>query len=289
MKKPLTVEEQVDYLENNKNVVYNNTKKEVAMEFLLTNNYTDVITPYKYLFHYLNDKSANEYKTGKEYIYRDRAIFKSYKENNKHYYPNEIDFTEYIEQFNNDRNTSDTIIVPIINFERIFKAVCSYHFLLYGNEGKSFTDETEVKNYLSKLKLKLEYNQIEIKGRSNRKMQSAVDALSNSITEYGVYCGLDDMSFSTIQTLFQTFDNPLKKQIFQDMKNRGQDIGSNQLTDFEYKLFNLIGIRNVVVHGNSLEIHLRYKNRGQIYEGKLRSKDERFKIQQVIDWLMNKA
>lgn len=51
-KKPLSIEEQIDYLEKSKSVVYNKCSKEEARHILYKYkyNYINVISPFKYYF-----------------------------------------------------------------------------------------------------------------------------------------------------------------------------------------------------------------------------------------------
>ena len=61
-KKPLTIEEQVDYLEKNKHVVYNITSKDEAKVYLYNHNYINVISPFKERFarHDENDAAVRD-------------------------------------------------------------------------------------------------------------------------------------------------------------------------------------------------------------------------------------
>lgn len=57
-KKPLTIEQQVNYLEKSKRVIYKEASKEESEKFLYTHNYINVISPFKYHFA-KKDKNGN--------------------------------------------------------------------------------------------------------------------------------------------------------------------------------------------------------------------------------------
>lgn len=61
-KKPLTIEQQVNYLEKTKRVVYKEVSKEESEEFLYTHNYINVISPFKYHFAKKDKNGANVIK-----------------------------------------------------------------------------------------------------------------------------------------------------------------------------------------------------------------------------------
>ena len=60
-KKPLKIEEQIQYLKDNKRVIFKNESEEESKEYLLINNYINVISPFKYEF-FKKDKNGNPIK-----------------------------------------------------------------------------------------------------------------------------------------------------------------------------------------------------------------------------------
>ena len=96
-KKPLTIEQQVNYLEKTKRVVYKEVSKEESEEFLYTHNYINVISPFKHCFCKIE-------KNGK-------PIKDSF---GRHIYDNDTDFYEYEKEYRKER-----IIYPKL-YESLF-------------------------------------------------------------------------------------------------------------------------------------------------------------------------
>lgn len=80
-----TLDEQIQYLKENKRVCFNVIDEKSAKDILFKYNYINIITPFKHHFAKLSNK--------KEVI----------KENGHHVYENNIEFSEYYELYKNER------------------------------------------------------------------------------------------------------------------------------------------------------------------------------------------
>ena len=104
-KKPLTVDEQIEYLKKNKRIVFNNISEKDAKEILLKFGYINVISPFKYIF-------------------ADKVKGIPVKINNRHVYGRDVDFKEYFDLYNKERGKYPKLYRTISNFEVRFNAIC---------------------------------------------------------------------------------------------------------------------------------------------------------------------
>ena len=79
------LEEQIEYLKNNKRVCFNVIDEKNAKDILFKYNYINVISPYKHYFAKLNNK--------KEVI----------KMDGNHVYERDVEFNEYYELYKSER------------------------------------------------------------------------------------------------------------------------------------------------------------------------------------------
>lgn len=239
-KKPLSIEEQVDYLEKNKRVVYNECDKEQAKKILLRYNYINVITPYKHRFALKNKKGIT---------IRD--------DNNNHIYEHDVDFNEYYNCYRNERNNYPTIYKNIMKFETTFNAVLSYGTIYYYNisSEETFLDFiNDLHNNLSILESQRTYKQSVINHMNNE-----IDKLIEDINRYAsVYILMDRISLSTAITIFRCCNIQLRKLIFQTLLQLNSTVGYKTFESFDDFLTRLPSVRNFVCHFNSLEVLVNY-------------------------------
>jgi hypothetical protein len=76
-KHPLSNAEQVNYIEENKNVVYSQYSKEKAIQYLYEHSYINVITPFKHRFAEKDKKTGIPLRDGLgNHIYTHKVDFK---------------------------------------------------------------------------------------------------------------------------------------------------------------------------------------------------------------------
>lgn len=232
------ISEQIQYLNEKKRVQYNNMDKDSASDKLLRFNYINIITPFKHKFAQLNDK--------KEVI----------KVDGNHVYENDIEFSEYYDLFVKERKTYPTIIDNIMYFELQFKSITAYYIL----NRYSINNSEELTLFLDTLNLKFSLNT-----RYNEKrithMINHIEELKKTIFQYAdVYCFFDRLSLGNMLTIYTCLETHIQNEIFSDLKSFNLNFNVNKVPDFIDKVFCLVSIRNCVMHGNSLEILIRFYN-----------------------------
>lgn len=236
MKKILTTKEMVEHTTISKRVVHNDV--EYSEKFLLMNNYQNVISAHKHNFH-----------SGKD-------------DNQKHIYSSDIEFARYVEEFNNERKDYPIIREKACMFEFYFKNLVNYYFLeeykKHCIKYKMHCDELNIitfldsrKNYCHAKKLKVQHSK-------------TMDIITNKLVydnqnNVSPFVTLNKLHLSEIRFLFVSLNKQNRGKIVRELVNNNfLSIPGNKndrLKNFEYSLGRLIGIRNVVVHNNSLWIY----------------------------------
>ena len=234
-----TILEQLDYLNKNKRVQFNEMNRDSAGDKLLEYNYINVITPFKHKFAKLNEKKEVEKIKG------------------SHIYERNVEFSEYYNFFINERKYYPIIITNILDFEIHFKTIVAYYILTT----YKLNDSNSLEHFLDTLKLKFSF----LKSKYNKKrishMNNHLDSLKEDIFKYAdIYCFFDRMSLGNILTIFTCLDNTIQNKIIKDLKNFQMTFNVDKVPDFIEKVFCLVSIRNCVMHCNSLEILIRFYN-----------------------------
>ncbi len=233
-----TIEEQIEYLKENKRIRFNIINEKDAKEILFRYNYINIISPYKHRFAKLDKK--------KEVI----------KENGNHVYEREVEFSEYYELYNSERKKYPIISKNIISFETIFKSIFSYRVLTT----YTFEEENDIYQFLALIRLRIPKNQKYSLKRIEH-MNNQIKKMEMNVSKYhDIYCFFDRMSLGQILTIFCGLDYKEQDLIFKDCKKEGIDFGVDKTPDFIVKMFTLIAVRNCVMHCNSLEILIRFYN-----------------------------
>lgn len=231
-------QEQVEYLKANKRITFNSIHEEQARDILFKYNYINVITPYKHRFSKC-DKDGNEVKN-----------------DGKHIYERDVEFSEYFNLFKDERSKYPIIIKNILGYELRFKSIMAYRILT----STEISDEKELVAYLETLRLRIPLNSDYNYSRLEH-MNNHIDQLEKSIRDYAdIYCFFDRMSLGVSLTIFSGLDQGLQKQLLKDFERLGMNFGVKNINDFIDKVFTLVAIRNCVMHCNSLEILIRYYN-----------------------------
>lgn len=230
--------EQIEYLEHNKRIQFDNINVKEAKEVLLRYNYINVITPFKHHFAKLNSH---------------REVIKI---DNKHVYERNVDFNEYYNYFVKERKQYPIIIKNILDFEIQFKSILAYHILTTFD----LSDSNRLLEFIDFLKL----NSLRLPSSyNNRKdhMTRNFDKIKEDIFKYAdIYCFFDRMSLGNILTVFICLPFMIQENIFKEFKKFEINLNSDKIPDFIQKVFCMVSIRNTVMHGNSLEILVRFYN-----------------------------
>ena len=260
-KKPLTVAEQVNYLESNKRVTYNTISKEQAKEILYTHNYINVISPFKENFALRNDVGN---------IVRDK--------NGNHIYNRNTDFSEYYNCYLFERLKYPIIYENIIKFESIFNAIVSYETLNYYN----IESYNSFLTFISSLKANLEIlrkNKRYSESTTNH-MLDEINSFDKLMTNYeNIYIFLDRLSLSQIITVYRCVDKNLHNKIFKNLLSRNLTFGYSSAGTFDDVLKRIVPIRNCIAHSNSLNILINYYN---IKDKSLRNATDKKKFKKII-------
>lgn len=232
------VNEQLEYLEINKRVVFNQVNRQTAKDVLFRCNYINVISPYKHHFARL-DNSRNVVKI-----------------DNKHVYDRDVDFNEYYTKFKHEREKYPIIVTNILYFEMHFKSILANRVLttIY------ITNSDKLLEFINQLYINVDGLNEDLKKRKMH-MKLQLDSLKLDVTKYAdVFCFFDRMSLGTLLTVYTCLNAAIQIQIFQDLKKYELTFNVNNIGHFINKVFCLVAIRNCVMHGNSLEILVRFYN-----------------------------
>lgn len=185
-KAALTIDEQVVYLKENKNVVFENEEEKEAKEYLLKYSYTDVINPLKVLFSSGYDK-----------------------ENKCHKYENETNWSE-IQKLHEDIKTLENMVLRrILDFELELKSYfCDWLSTQIKNKHyknfDDFIDNLEMTT-IQRIKLKHKYeitfyNNYNKEGYQDKKFEDYWWLLVNSLS-FGEFNTILDLKHGEIKVL----------------------------------------------------------------------------------------
>lgn len=256
-KNPLTVQQQVDYLEKNKEVVYNEMSKADAENYLSKNNYINVISPFKYCF--ADKDSAGD-------VIKD--------ENNRHIYSRKIEFKEYVDKYERERKQYPILFEKISIFERTFNAVISYEMLIK----YKIVDYTSFSNFVNDLLESAMKSQNETKQKVH--MINEINSFESKINKYNSpYIFFDRLSLNETITIYRLMDSNDKKRVFNKLKAMNCTLGYPVMNQFDDALTKLVQVRNCVYHGNSLTVLIRYY---KVKTKQLRSSTDKRKFKTLI-------
>ncbi|MDL2211666.1 Abi family protein [Erysipelotrichaceae bacterium OttesenSCG-928-M19] len=238
-KKILSLDEKIKYLHDNKKIRFNIIKEDEAKEILLHNNYINVITPFKDRFCEGGKKDKNT---------------------NKHIYKSEIDFSEYYTLYQEEIERSKIMLHNILLFERQFNAIYSYYILQHFK----IEDDNNFDNYILFLKTKCQHGHVNplIKNENQaKKIIENIEKLESDFYDYkNIFVTLDRVSIGTLKDLYICSPEEVQKKVFKEMSKSKKVFGTTNYYDFIEKLFDIVGIRNVLAHNNSISIFIKYYN-----------------------------
>ena len=235
-KKPLTIDEQIDYLKNNKMVKYDEINMEEAKKILYLHNYINVINPYKYYF-------CEKSKFG----------IPLKNSQGKYVYNKETEFSEYYKRYAEERSHYPLIYHSLLEFETSFNSVLSLETILYYD----IENSNKFKRFIEKLLENLNMKQLKKNVKSN--MENSIRRFEDELEKYeNIYVFFDRLSLNESITIFMCCDEILMKKIFGVLLENFATLNYEDLPTFLSILPIIVKIRNCICHGNSLEIMCRY-------------------------------
>ena len=260
-KKPLTIEQQVDYLEKSKRVVYKEISKEESGEFLYTHNYINVISPFKYHFAKKDDKGN---------------VIKN--KSHCHIYESEVDFVQYMNRYCNERTLYPSLYTALSIFESTFNSILSYEVINHYD----LRNEKNIELFIQEL-MQNTLNLRSVSFSEKQHMLRTINSFPNSIDKYAsVFIFFDRLSFSELATIYKSINNKISYKIFEAMTSELLNLGYTKKRDFDNSLTTLIQIRNCIMHSNSLTILIRYYN---VKKKLLRTAKDKKRYTKIIDQL----
>lgn len=260
-KKPLTIEQQVDYLEKSKRVVYKEISKEESGEFLYTHNYINVISPFKYHFAKKDDKGN---------VIKNKL--------HCHIYESEVDFMQYMNRYCNERTLYPSLYTALSIFESTFNSILSYEVINHYD----LRNEKNIELFIQEL-MQNTLNLKSISFSEKQHMLRTINSFPNSIDKYdSVFIFFDRLSFSELATIYKSINNKISYKIFEAMTSELLNLGYTKKRDFDNSLTTLIQIRNCIMHSNSLTILIRYYN---VKKKLLRTAKDKKRYTKIIDQL----
>lgn len=251
--------ELIEYLKHDKNVVYNKISPVEAQSILEHYNYINIITPYKHYF--AKPKNPND-------------IYDSERdESGHHIYPKQTDFSEYYVCFLSEKEQYFEFYRAIMQFELMFKSQITYFFMKVYSVVTA--DDAKLgfnlmKEKVDRIKFKSSGTKSDIDHRKNvmkSQFEKFAQNLYDSKKKNGfikpatdIYILFDRMNLSELLTVYYCFKPIHRKKIFEVMKNEGLNLGATTHTEFPSVIFNLVAIRNCIMHFNSLEILMKYSD-----------------------------
>lgn len=235
-----TTEEMINYLNENKRIFFNDIDKEKAKEILLRYNYINVITPFKHRFARL-DNSRQVVKIA-----------------GKHIYDRDVEFSEYYSLYKEERSKYQTIYSNIMEFETHFKSILSYYIV--NKTVDKIENSVDLYNFVTKIETSIALKNSYTSERKKH-MNEHIESLKKDIEKYhDVYCFFDRTSLGPLLTVYIGLDNNKQEDILNELKKFNMNFGIDQVPQFINKVFTLVGIRNCIMHNNSLEILVRFYN-----------------------------
>lgn len=252
--------ELVEYLEKNKNVCFNEITKTEAIKELVLNNYINIVTPFKHLTADRDVDSTDPYESCKD-------------KDGKHIYSNQTDFIEYYKYFELEREEYKKFYHAISKFEMAFKSLVGYEFL----EAYSITNSDNAKVAFQKLQKKVNKliinstgDESAIKHRKTKMIDSFNKAIaklddriardSTIIKATDIYVLLDRLGLQEINNIYMCLRLGRRNNIFNELSSAKLTLGALNEDELSKKVFNLVTIRNTIMHFNSMEILLKFRD-----------------------------
>lgn len=265
-KHPLTLSEQLTYIENTKNITFNNVSKEEAKDYLYTHSYMNVITPYKKNM-YLKDSNN-----------------KPILINNHHMYPNKHEFSEFVWNYESEHYDRIHIFKNILKFETTFNSILTYEVMQHykiDSENNLATMINELDNH--------SHNFIENKPytlAAINHMQRFTKSMYKEIKKYDdIFVYFDRLTLKQLIMFYRCLSLKLQNKIYINLKRNGLTFGYDNPNSFEEFISRIPSIRNCICHGNNLEILLNFSD---VSKMKTRTSTDRKTYMKIINSLLQR-
>lgn len=237
-KSSLSLDQQILILKSNKRVVYNVIGEEEAKEILLKYNYINVISPFKYRFAEWGTSDGQPLKI-----------------KGSHVYMRDVEFSEYVEAYNQERSVYPALYHSISEFEILFNSVLSY-FVFSNYTIKTRFDLISFFNMISQ-NIDTQYAHVKRRQESKRQLTRITIDIHRCENQFVFF---DRLSLGALVLIFDLLHAPVKKDILASLKERNGNLGMQSILDFSKRAYVVVGIRNTIYHSNSLTILIRYQN-----------------------------
>lgn len=240
-KEVYTLDEQIEHLKINKRVVFDEIKEKETKDYLLRNNYINVITPFKHKYAKWDEGNSNRLKKD---------------ENGKHIYEHSTDFKRYVEQHDAERSVYPIIMSNINSFENVFSSCFSYYVLnIYSiNSYENF--EFFLEHLVGHI------NSTVFKNREKKRALDKIKYIKNNYDSYytNFFNFFDSMSLGNRVYLYGLLPNDTQSCIYNLLKEEALTLGQQSKNQFDKTLKRLPGVRDTVYHCRSTTILVRYRN-----------------------------
>lgn len=252
-KPPLRLDKQTQKLQDYKRVVYKNISKKDSEDYLLKYNYTNLITPFKYNF--------CKWKDNKEVV-KDS--------NGNHIYERDVDFSEYLNYYKDERNCYVDIYKNISKFETIFKSVLAYRVLINYN----IIDEAAFDLFIRNLKENSinggkkfdDFFGSKYREKCINYFNGFKKSLTNSYND-NIYVFFENLTLGKATAIFNCCNKTTRKEIFSDLIKYNVSFGYHDYKIFGQKLLIIKAIRDKVYHSSSVQIAILFHD---IKKGEIR-------------------
>jgi len=258
-KKPLTIDEQIEYLKKNKRIVFNQISEDEAKTILLKYGYINVISPFKYIF-------------------ADKKNGIPVKVNGRHIYSRDVEFKEYYDNYLQERKQYERLYLNISKFEVKFNSIVTHELMLYYN----INSDVQFNKFVNTIISNVHASSYRLSVQTH--MINELNCFSSKMKNYeSIYIFMDRLSLGSTITLFRCCDLRIRKQIFSDLLKNDATVKYTDFSTFDDFLFRVVPIRNCVFHNNSLTILKRYFD---IKNKLLRTRSDQRKYSNIIKRLL---
>lgn len=246
-KETKSLDELITHLKENKNIKFNVIDEEEAKEILYTNNYINVVTPFKHRF-------CDKHKVGGKFSYKNS--------DGVHTYSKETEFYNIVKLYIEERSMYPTIRNNIDTFESKFKSVISHELLVYLKKNDEEIDtQKKLRIFISQCKLIASLGEGLDVLYTSKNLEYWGEELSTMMEKKrDIFVFFDHLTLGNWMILLSGLKQDLSDHLFKVLNDCGLALETSNMYDFIVRFKILREIRNCVAHRNSLEILFRYRN-----------------------------
>lgn len=266
-----TVDELVEYLENEKNVTYNVINKEEAKKILYRYNYINVITPFKYKFAKYHPEQSD--------------MDDPFKNNEgRHVYERPVEFAEYFKEYQEERKDYPIIWKNLMDFETKFKSIAAHELLIHlKSNGNELLSDSQLEYFLSTCAFRAKNSSWINQNFSSDNIDYWFDKVLGQMEhKNNLFVYFDHFNLGQWEILFAGLDEDLQEKIFDQLKKTEVNLNTKNVYDFLRRYKIVKEFRNCVAHNNSVRVLIRFRN---IKTNQYRNLRERKKYVKVYNFL----